>query len=77
MTAITVSAIVSIMLVLCFATPLVLVGVVLLVSEVVLLVSEPEEAGDDELVVGSESAILKIFASGESAGIFSNAVIKT
>lgn len=66
------------LLLICFATPLVLVGVVLFVSEVVLFVSEVEEAGDDEVpvVVEAESVILKIFASGESAGIFSNAAIK-
>lgn len=39
--------------------------------------SELEEAGDDEVVVEAESVILKIFASGESAGIFSNAAIKS
>lgn len=78
MSAIDVSAIVNIMLMLWSATPLVPVVVVL-----EFLASEPaeleEEAGvevPDEVEVESASAILKIFASGESAGSFSIAAHK-
>lgn len=76
--AIDVSAIVNIMLMLWSATPLVPVVVVL-----EFLASEPaeleEEAGvevPEEVEVESAPAILKIFASGESAGSFSIAAHK-